>query len=249
MLEENAVKCPFCGIASKASNLSNGNFFLEGSSGELITYENGHRNEVVKFQGGEVLCRVLKCANIACKKSSLWIFYNDGKGRIGEIRVVPKSSAKPLPEYIPKKLRDDYEEACLILEDSPKASAALARRCLQGMIRDLWDVDEPNLYNEILAIKKDIDIDLYNALEGLRGIGNIGAHPELIVDVNKSDACHLVSLLEFLFDLWYVAEHTKKESLSAVSLAAQRKKQEKKESRTDCKQPDSLKPPSIENIE
>jgi hypothetical protein len=47
--------------------------------------------------------------------------------------LLPESEAKPFPDYIPKQLRDDYSEACLIRNKSPKASATLSRRCLQGI--------------------------------------------------------------------------------------------------------------------
>ena len=49
---------------------------------------------------------------------------------------MPESDAKPQPEFIPEAIRQDYREACRIRDLSPKASATLARRCLQGMIRD-----------------------------------------------------------------------------------------------------------------
>lgn len=51
-------------------------------------------------------------------------------------RLVPPSFAQVWPEYVPAPIRSDYEEACAIRDPSPKASATLARRCLQGMIRD-----------------------------------------------------------------------------------------------------------------
>lgn len=48
------------------------------------------------------------------------------------ILVYPKGSNRTLvsPE-VPSNLAVDYNEACLVLPDSPKASAALSRRCLQ----------------------------------------------------------------------------------------------------------------------
>ena len=248
MTENDILECPHCGIASKASDLSSGNFFSEGTLSVRSSDAFSQFPTIIKFLDEDVLCLTLECANVACRKSSLWVLYSDG-GKKREVRLVPKSSAKPLPDYIPGNLREDYEEACLILEDSPKASAALARRCLQGMIHDFWKVDKHNLYEEIKAIEENIEPDLYNALLGLKDIGNIGSHPELIVDVNKSDAYHLVFLLESLFGLWYVVEHTKKERMSAISQAAQRKKQEKVASRTDGIQTGSLKSPSVENIE
>ena len=45
-------------------------------------------------------------------------------------RLLPTSSARVFPEYVPKPIRQDYEEACDILDRSPKASATLSRRCL-----------------------------------------------------------------------------------------------------------------------
>ena len=43
--------------------------------------------------------------------------------------VYPKGvNRDPCPIEVPDKLREDYYEACLVLPDSPKASAALSRR-------------------------------------------------------------------------------------------------------------------------
>lgn len=45
--------------------------------------------------------------------------------------VRPKASGRPpVSPEVPKKYAEDYEEACLVLADSAKASAALSRRCL-----------------------------------------------------------------------------------------------------------------------
>lgn len=52
------------------------------------------------------------------------------------VPIRPVSSAKQFPDYIPQAIKQDYEEACAIVYLSPKASATLSRRCLQGMIRD-----------------------------------------------------------------------------------------------------------------
>src|SRR5687768_13486961 len=64
-------------------------------------------------------------------------------------RLLPQGTAKPQPEFIPQALRDDYYEACLIRELSPKASATLIRRCLQGMIRDFAGISKARLVDEI----------------------------------------------------------------------------------------------------
>lgn len=43
-------------------------------------------------------------------------------------KIVPDSLAKIQPEYIPSVLREDYTEACLIRNLSPKASADVASK-------------------------------------------------------------------------------------------------------------------------
>ena len=53
-------------------------------------------------------------------------------------RVIhPKGGLSRIPTApeVPKGLAEDYNEACLVLADSAKASAALSRRCLQTLLR------------------------------------------------------------------------------------------------------------------
>ena len=100
----------------------------------------------------------------------------------------------------------------MILEQSPKAAATLLRRCLQTMIRDFWGIqDKKNLAQEIDAIKEMITPSQRKAIDGLRQIGNIGAHMEkdvnLIIEVEPEEAKKLQKLIELLLDKWYVARH------------------------------------------
>ena len=51
--------------------------------------------------------------------------------------IRPKAISRvPLPPEVPQEFAGDYKEACLVLADSPKASAALSRRCLQNLLRE-----------------------------------------------------------------------------------------------------------------
>jgi hypothetical protein len=45
------------------------------------------------------------------------------------------TNRKPTPKEVPEEIKEDYEEACLVLSISNKASAALSRRCLQAILR------------------------------------------------------------------------------------------------------------------
>lgn len=132
----------------------------------------------------------------------------------------PKSNAKQFPSYIPKAILDDYQEACLIIGDSPKASATLCRRCLQGAIRDFWKITDKTLALEINALKGKIDSTTWAAIDAVRGVGNIGAHMEkdinLIIDVEATEAELLVGLIEFLLKDWYVGRYEREEHMKQV---------------------------------
>lgn len=135
-------------------------------------------------------------------------------------KLVPPSEAKVFPDYVPQAILDDYVEACLIRDQSPKASATLARRCLQGIIRDFWRVKPGRLVDEIDSIKDKTDGLTWGAIDAVRRIGNIGAHMEkdinLIVDVDPNEAALLISLIETLIKDWYIGREERNARLRAI---------------------------------
>lgn len=145
----------------------------------------------------------------------------------------PQSQAKIYPDYIPKVLRTDYEEACLIRDLSPKASATLARRCLQGMIRDFFKVSKNTLKQEIDAISDQVDEQTLNAINAVRNVGNIGAHMErdinVIIDVDAGETQLLIELIEILFKEWYINRHERELRMQKVIALAESKKEIKEE--------------------
>lgn len=151
----------------------------------------------------------------------------------------PPSMAIFLPEYVPEAIRSDYEEAVSIVDLSPKASATLARRCLQGMIHDFWDIKEKNLNAEITSLKGKVSPTQWKAIDGLRKIGNIGAHMEkdveLIIDVDPGEAKKLLKLIELLIEKWYIARNDEEQLLDEISKLADEKEAERK-SGTGCQQ-------------
>lgn len=151
---------------------------------------------------------------------------------IKQWHLIPASSAQTLPDYVPNPIVDDYNEACLICEGSPKASATLSRRCLQGIIRDFWKVRPGRLIDEIEQIKDKIDPLTWEAIDSVRKVGNIGAHMEadinVIVDVEPNEAEILIGLIEILIRDWYVSREERKGHLSEVKKIADKKNQAKK---------------------
>jgi len=111
------------------------------------------------------------------------------------------------PEY-----RALYNEAAAILVMSPRASAALARRCLQQLIRSRLGVMGPNLYQEIETVIADQKVPGYLAdqLHYVREIGNMAAHPmqdqqtAAILDVEPGEAEATLDMLDGMFDFVFV---------------------------------------------
>ncbi len=173
---------------------------------------------------------LIVCPNLKCRKFTLSLmmfeYRNNPKppDRTGNPleswNLIPPSMAKVFPDYVPQPIRDDYEEACAIRDLSPKASATLSRRCLQGMIRDFWRISKARLIDEIEAIKDKVDADTWAAIDAVRKVGNIGAHMEkdinIIVDVDADEAQLLIELIELLIKDWYLARQERAERLKAI---------------------------------
>jgi len=127
--------------------------------------------------------------------------------------VRPKCpSRNPLSSDVPQDIAADYKEACLVLPDSPKASAALSRRCLQHLLHTAATVKPGNLADEIQQVidSRTLPTHLGESLDAIRNIGNFAAHPLKsthlgeIVDVEQGEAEWNLDVLESLFDFYFV---------------------------------------------
>ena len=176
------------------------------------------------------------CPNSQCKKYTLDTVLRETKlvgtsyeyGNIlHQWSLIPASDAKVFPDYVPAIIRADYAEACAIKKMSPKASATLARRCLQGMIRDFWGISKARLIDEIDAIKDKVDSLTWQAIDAVRRVGNISAHMEkdinVIIDVDPNEAAQLIGLIEILLKDWYITRHERQERLTAIAALANAK--------------------------
>ncbi|MBL1430626.1 MAG: DUF4145 domain-containing protein [Robiginitomaculum sp.] len=158
-------------------------------------------------------------------------------------QLLPHSLAKPQPDYIPEAIREDYQEACAILKLSPKASATLSRRCLQGMVRDFWNIPKGrrgNLGAELNFIKDEIDSDTFDSITVIRETGDIGAHMEkdvnFVVDVEPDEAELLIELIEMLFANWYIAKQKRIDRNKKVREQSAKKLAEKKQAKSASNQ-------------
>jgi len=130
-----------------------------------------------------------------------------------EYLVRPKAiSRAPLPPEVPEKFANDYKEACLVVTDSPKASAALSRRCLQNLLREKAGTTKKNLADQIQEVIDSNQLPSYllEGLDAIRNIGNFAAHPIKskstgeIVEVEPGEAEWNLDILERLFDFYFV---------------------------------------------
>jgi hypothetical protein len=147
--------------------------------------------------------------------------------------IYPKATGRrPVPQEVPSHIAADFTEACLVLGDSPKASAALSRRCLQLVLREAASATSGNLYGEIEEVinpSKGLPSSIASLLHALRTIGNLAAHPEKskatnqIFEVQPMEAEWTLEVLEMLFDYYYVQPveaQKRKDALNARLLAA-----------------------------
>ncbi len=134
------------------------------------------------------------------------------------ISIYPYMKKVVLPPEVPEKYAGDFREAVMVLHVSPMASAALSRRILQNILRDEYNiaVRDKSLASEINVFITIPGIPSYltDAVDAIRQIGNLAAHPMKdtntgeIVAVETGEAEWLIEVLNDLFDFRFV--HPKK---------------------------------------
>ena len=214
-------QCPFCSMVMSLNSETKSTDVVGFRPDNSYSYLSGSHLEIVYY----------KCPN--CNEYSITI---NGVGfDVADIPLTwirPNSLAKKFPNYIPEAIRNDYEEACAIVSLSPKSSATLARRCLQGMIRDFWGISKSRLVDEINALQGKIPAQQWTVIDGVRRIGNIGAHMEkdinTIVDIEPVEAQKLIKLIELLINQWYINRHDQEQLYADILDIDQAKQDERK---------------------
>jgi Domain of unknown function (DUF4145) len=127
--------------------------------------------------------------------------------------VWPKGVSRvPVPPEVPPEIVEDYKEACLVLSDSPKASAALSRRCLQNLLGLAGGVKHGDLSSEIQQVLDSgkLPTAIAENIDAIRNIGNFAAHPNKSTSTGEAlpvapdEAEWNLDVLESLFDFYFV---------------------------------------------
>ena len=156
----------------------------------------------------------------ACGKATIVLVNADGESvehtPINEkmrFTIYPRTTRRqPCPMPVPGDIAQDYLEACLALDCSPRASAALSRGALQKILRGAAGVLPGELAEELLDLldSRTLPPHLSDLVKGAVIISNFYANPEKsrapmsIMPVAAAEADLLVEVLEALFDFYYV---------------------------------------------
>ncbi len=233
MADSFAWTCPYC---QRVTTIVDANY-----SEKTHFFQNGNKDGQLGL-----VTYVIVCPNPTCKEYEIGcLLYKASRNRVSgafeiyepqlllRLPIKPTSFAKVFPDYIPVQIRNDYTEACKIRDLSPKASATLSRRCMQGMIRDFWKIQKANLKLEIDELNSKVDPLTWSAIDSVRQIGNIGAHMErdidLIIDIDPNEADLLIGLIENLIKDWYITRTQREQQLLELKKLAEDKKDAKQD--------------------
>lgn len=126
------------------------------------------------------------------------------------VLVFPKTREMPDTESIPDDYKSDYIEAYNVLDISPKASAALSRRCLQRLLRERAEVTPGILVDEINQVLDKLPPGLRENVDVIRHFGNFAAHANKnlqtgeIIDVEPSEAEWTLEILKSLLEYFVI---------------------------------------------
>lgn len=129
-----------------------------------------------------------------CGRAALW----DGEvlGYPARVRGGPAPHAD-----MPEDVRDDYIEAQEIVDRSPRGACALLRLGVQKLMVALGEKGK-DINTDIGAlVKKGLPVEVQQALDSLRVIGNNAVHPgEMDLKDDRDTALALFGVLNFIVE-------------------------------------------------
>lgn len=118
----------------------------------------------------------------------------------GQNIIFPQNSiVEPANPDLPQDIIEDYNEAALVLNLSPRSSAALLRLSIQKLCKFLGESGK-DINNDIKnLVSKGLPPKVQEALDSVRVIGNESVHPgELNLNDNREIANKLFKLVNFI---------------------------------------------------
>lgn len=209
------MKCPHCQVEIHESFFNGAILQGHNTAGPI----GKHAGDLAYWATSNMVCPACYEAIIKLKRK-----LGSGQGKESEYLVYPRKVIRPnAPKEVPQLIADDFNESCLVFSDSPKASAALSRRCLQGVLRDKG-FKHHDLVKAIQAAidSKQLPTSVSENLDAVRNIGNFAAHPlkdtvaGSLEAVEPHEAEWNLDVLEELFDFFYVQPERSKQKRAAL---------------------------------
>ena len=191
-----AFHCPHCEVYAKQNwyNISRYDLEIFTQEAEYFLRHNGvnhFESFLIKiYQKFYVKNSKLSFCS-CCKNYSIWV---------NKKIVYPHLSTAPLPiAEMPESVKELYNEARSISNQSPRGACALLRLAIQLLVKEL-EKDESNLNKAIgKLVKRGLPEKIQKALDSVRVIGNNAVHPgEIDIKDNPEIANSLFMLVNFI---------------------------------------------------
>lgn len=229
MLAESRRKCPHCLTVvrlevEKVLNCNTNNTHMWEGLVAFTIIRRGEKSVRVQYAKCPSCLKV-----VILLEAGSWVARGSAPSELDvkeEFFAWPLHGARPVPAEVEKQspeIASDYREAGLVLNFSPKASAALSRRCLQAILRKKGVANQKNLSDQIDAVIPNLPSHLSDSIDAIRSQGNFAAHPikneasGQIVDVEPGEADWNLDVLDMLFDFYYVQPAKIKEKRDALN--------------------------------
>jgi len=141
------------------------------------------------------------CATPSFWRGTVAVDANSNRFSAGDM-IYPAIVTAPTPHpEMPVEIKEDYEEARNIAQQSPRAAAALLRLCVQKLCVHLGEPGK-NINADIGAlVEKGLPEQIQQALDVVRVVGNNAVHPGAINADDVADVCDsLFALVNYIVE-------------------------------------------------
>ena len=136
---------------------------------------------------GKARLEVSLCSH--CHKPTFWLKE--------KIIYPPMHTAPPANSDLPDDVKQVYDEAASIADQSPRAACALLRLALQMLLEHLGGTGNLNTNIKNL-VKKGLDLQIQQALDIVRVTGNHAVHPGKIIFDDPTDVQTFFNLINVI---------------------------------------------------
>jgi hypothetical protein len=157
-------------------------------------YAKQYWNSLIRVTGGA--SQVTDFTYSLCNHCHEICYWYDGR------MIVPSEAPVPPPHIdMPESCINEYNEARDIVGRSPRAAAALLRLCVQKLMPELGEKGI-NINDDIGSlVKNGLPVEVQQALDYCRVIGNNGVHPGEIELTDNPEISHsLFEMLNFIVE-------------------------------------------------